>query len=52
MKEKYRKMLEEAEERQFSFGSAWIAHQEAVWYEVQRLVKEDKENGQNRFQRR
>jgi hypothetical protein len=44
MKEKYRKMLEDAEEKQFSYGSAWVAHQEAVWNEVQRLIKEDEEN--------
>ncbi len=52
MKKKYRKMLEEAEEKQFSYSGAWVAHQESVWHEVQRLIKEDEENGQNRFQRR
>ncbi len=52
MKEKYREMLEEAEEEQFNYSGAWIAHQEAVWHKVQRLIKEDEENGQNRFQRR
>ncbi len=45
MKEKYRKMLEEAEEKQFSYSGAWIAHQDAVWFEVQRLIKEDEEIG-------
>ncbi len=52
MKEKYRKMLEEAEERQFDYSGAWVAHQDAVWREVQRLIKEDEKNGQNKSQRR
>jgi hypothetical protein len=43
MKEKYLKMLEDAEEKQFDYSGAWVAHQEATWSEVQRLIKKDEE---------
>ncbi len=42
MKKKYRKMIKDAEEKQFCSAVAWVGHQYVTWRKVRRLIESDK----------